>query len=102
MKTYELRQILLDTMDEDVNKISSCNFYTRARKIANIRKAISISTNPLSIVSVVINSKEICLLLQDQKWTIANTSTETKTELSGFKLVKELKLADFHMFEFTA
>lgn len=95
MKNYELQNLLLETLDENVNLLSEQELLIRNRKIRNIRTMLK--TN---VAIVVVNSKNLCLQLQENKFTIGNNSDETKDELIGFKLKNELTLSDICTFDF--
>lgn len=99
MKTYELGELLLNEMDKNLNSMTKDEHAIHLRKIANL-KAILKDKYRVSIV--VVDSKELCLQLQEHNWVIGNNTNETKDELIGFKFKTHITLADISTFTFKA
>lgn len=96
MKTYEVRNLLCEELDKNSSIMNAIEYAIRVRKLKNLKSFIK---EDKTTAIVVIESKDICRLLQEQKWTIANTSSDTNNEIVGFKLKEELTKADFNMFD---
>lgn len=99
MKTYELGELLLNEMDKNLNSMTKDEHAIHLRKIANLK---AILKDKYSVSIVVVDSKELCLQLQEHNWLIGNNTNETKDELIGFKFKTHITLADISTFTFKA
>lgn len=99
MKTYELQGILMDELDKNVHSMTKDEHETHLRMISNLK---AILKDGWSVSIVVIDSKELCLQLQEHNWTIGNNSNDTKDELIGFKFKTHITIADISTFTFKA
>ena len=99
MKTYELQALLMDELDKNVNSMTKDEHTIHIRKIANLK---AILKDKWSVSIVVVDSKELCLQLQEHNWTIGNNSNEAKDELIGFKFKTHITIADISTSAFKA